>query len=130
VTATLHEVPLPPPERPEREHERRPDYEHVSIAVGASSVWVADVQRGAREFAGRHGSAISLEVELGDGRRLDVSGLRAGPGESFVTLCLDERELAVRLDRIVGVELAPAREGSPAFRVRQGGFGFGLGPSD
>jgi hypothetical protein len=125
VTATLHEVPLPPPERPEREHERRPDYEHVSIAVGASSVWVADVQRGARDFAGRRGSAVSLEVELADGRRLAVSRLRAGPGETFVTLCLDERELAVRLDRIVGVEFAPAGEGSPAFRVRETGFGFG-----
>jgi hypothetical protein len=124
MTATLHEIPLPPPERPEREHERRPDYEHVSIAVGASSVWVADVQRGARDFAGRHGSAVSLDVELADGRRLGVSGLRAGPGELFVTLCLDERELAVRLDRIVGVELARAREGSAAFRVRESGFGF------
>ncbi len=125
MSASLHEVPLPPPERPEREHERRPDYEHVSIAVGASSVWVADVQRGARDFAGRHGSAVSLDVELADGRRLSVSGLRAGPGETFVTLCLDERELAVRLDRIVGVELASAGEGSPAFRVRESGIGFG-----
>jgi hypothetical protein len=54
-----------------------------------------------------------------------VSGLRAGPGETFVTLCLDERELAVRLDRIVGVELAPAGEGSPVFRARESGVGFG-----
>jgi hypothetical protein len=123
---SLHEVPLPPPEKPEREHERRPDYEQASIAVGASSVWVADVQRTARDFARRLGAEISLDVELDDGRRLDVSGLRPGPGEMFVTLSLDERELAVRLDRVVAVEFSPAREGARAFHVRESGFGFAV----
>jgi hypothetical protein len=126
MVASLHEVPIPPPERPERERERRPDLERASIAVGTSSIWVADVQRAARELALRHGGAISLEVELEDGRRLAVAALRSGPGETFVTLCLDDRELAVRLDRVAGVELARARHGQHVFRTRESGVGFDL----
>jgi ribosome maturation factor RimP len=79
------------------------------------------VHRSARDFARRHGDAIALDVELEDGRRLGVSELRSVRGETFVTLSVDERELAVRLDRIVGVELTPARAGARRFRTREAG---------
>lgn len=128
MTQAVHEVPLPPPEKPERERERRPDYEQVTIAVGAASIWVADVQRSARDFANRYDGAVGLTIELDDGRRVQARDLRAGPGEGFVTLRVAEggldRELGVRLDRTAGVELAPARNGEASFCVRKSGFGF------
>ena len=120
--AVLHEVPLPPPEKPEREHTRSPDYERASITVGAAGSWVGDVHRAVRELAERTGADVGLTVELADGRRLEAHDLRAGPGDGFVTVCLDGRELALRLDRILGLELGPA--GETPFRVRDAGFGF------
>lgn len=121
----VHEIPLPPPEKPERERGRSPELERATIGVGAASMWIADVQRGARELAQRCG-AVALTIELDDGRRLEVRDLRSGPGDGFVTFLLaDERELGVRLDRLVGVELAPAAQNERAFRVRRRDVGFG-----
>jgi hypothetical protein len=121
MAAVLHEVPLPPPDKPERERTRNPQYE-TTISVGAAGAWVADVHRAARELAGRSGGGVAVAVELEDGRRLEAFDLRTGPGDGFVTLSLDGSELAVRLDRVVGVELAPT--GEAHFRVRDAGFGF------
>jgi hypothetical protein len=125
MPARLHEVPLPPPEKPEREHRRDPAYEQAAIGIGPASAWVADVHRDARELARRVRGPIQLEVELEDGRRVAVTALRAGPGATFVTFGTgEERELAVRLDRIATVELAPARGDARPFRTRERGVGF------
>jgi hypothetical protein len=125
MVATLHEVPLPPPEKPERKEERRPEFEGPSIRVGEASVWVADVQRAARDLVDRRGADVALTIELVGGDRVEVSELHAGPGEGFVTLvCGDERELAVRLDQIARVELTAAAEPARAFRPRGGAVGF------
>jgi hypothetical protein len=55
--------------------------------------------------------------------------VRPGPGEAFVTLSFftdeKERELAVPLERIVAVELAPAKEDGETFRHRRVDVGFG-----
>ena len=129
--AHLHEVPLPPPEKPKRERERRPEYEGPTVEIGAASVWVADLQRNASEFAERHGGSVSLTIELDDGRRVDVGDLRAGPGHGFVTLRFvaedAERELSIRLDRVARVELASATRDGTAFRFRRVDVGFGSG---
>src|SRR5215208_3158907 len=118
--AHLHEVPLPPPEKPTRERERRPEYEGPTVEIGAASVWVADLQRSASEFAERHGGSVSLTIELDDGRRVDVDDLRAGPGQGFVTIRFvadeAERELSIRLDRVSRVELAPLAHEGTGFR--------------
>jgi hypothetical protein len=120
------EVPLPPPEKPERRERRSPEYERASIAVGAASVWAADVHARARDLAGRRGSEVAVTIELDGGERVEVRELRAGPGEGFVTLGLgDERELAVRLDRIARVDLTPTSDRARAFRPRGGAVGFG-----
>lgn len=124
MTAHLHEVPLPPPQKPEREPQRDPAYEHAVIGVSPASVWAADVHRDARELEGRLGRPIALEVALDDGRRLAVTALRPGPGATFVTFGTGEREVAVRLDRVAGIELAPADESAPVFRTRARGVGF------
>ena len=125
----LHEVPLPPPEKPKRERERRPEYEGPTIEVGGAAVWVADLQRSAADLARRHGGSVSLTIELDDGRGIEVRDLRAGPGSGFVTLgVVDdqvEREIAVRLDRVAGVELTAAKENANAFRFRRVDVGFG-----
>src|SRR5207247_1677935 len=47
MVAKAHEVPLPPPEQPERRRRRDPAFERPSIAVDGASVWVADVRRSA-----------------------------------------------------------------------------------
>jgi hypothetical protein len=121
----LQEVPLPPPQKPEREERRTPEFEGATVVVDAASVWVADVRRSARDFARRHGdTSVALTVELVDGSRIPVGDLRAGPGEGFVTLSLDDRELAVRLDRVASIEVAPAGAEGRAFRVRGGHVGF------
>jgi hypothetical protein len=124
MTARLHEVPLPPPEKPERERERNPVYEHAVIGVSPASVWVADVHRDARELERRLGRPIALEVALEDRRKLAVTALRPGPGATFVTFGTGEREVAVQLDRVAGIELGPADEGAPVFRTRARGVGF------
>jgi hypothetical protein len=125
MPARLHEVPLPQPEKPERDHRRDPAYEQAAIGIGAASAWVADIHRDARELARRVGGLIALEVELENGTRLAVTALRAGPGTTFVTFGVEEeRELAVRLDRVAIVELAPASADSPRFRTRERGVGF------
>ena len=125
----LHEVPLPPPEKPKRERERRPEYEGPTIEVGGASVWVADLQRSAADFARRHGDSVSLRIELDDGSGVEVRDLRPGPGHGFVTLGVAddgrEREIAVRLDRVTGVELAPVKDPSKAFGFRRVDVGFG-----
>jgi len=127
----LHEVPLPPPEKPEREPERRPEYEGPTVTIGAASVWVADLQRSAAEFARRHGGSVELTIELDEGRRVNARAIRPGPGEGFVTLRVagdgEERELSVRLDRVLGVELASAKDDGTAFRIRRVDVGFGRG---
>lgn len=124
-----HEIPLPPPEKPKRERERRPEYEGPTVTIGAASIWVADLQRSAADFARRHGTSTTLTIELDEGRRIDVRDVRPGPGEAFATLSFTvdegERELAVRLDRIIGVELAPAKDDSETFRFRRVDVGFG-----
>ena len=129
--ARLHEVPLPPPEKPTREQERRPEYEGPTVEIGAASVWVGDLQRNASEFAERHGGSVALVIELDDGRRVEVGELRAGPGNGFVTFRYiaddAERELSVRLDRVARVELAPATREGTAFRFRRVDVGFGSG---
>ena len=129
--AHLHEVPLPPPEKPERERQRRPEFEGPTLTVGAASAWVADLQRAAADFARRHGGSIMLALELGDGRRLVAREVRAGPGEGFVTLRHtvdgEERELGVRMDRIAAVELAPAAGDAERFTYRRADVGFGSG---
>jgi hypothetical protein len=125
VVAHAHEVPLPPPEKPEREEERDPRFERASISVGAASAWVADLRRRAHAFAAEHDDArVAITVELGDGQRLVARELSAGPGEGFVTVTLPGRELAVRLDRVAAVELAVATDGDEEFRVRGGTVGF------
>ena len=72
---------------------------------------------------------MTLTVELDDGRRIGVRDLRPGPGEAFVTFSFaadeGERELGVRLDHIVGVELAPAEGDGERFRFRRVDVGFG-----
>jgi hypothetical protein len=124
--ATMHEVPLPPPQKPEHEPLRVPDFERSTVAVGAASVWVADIRRSARDFAQRHGGAsVALTLELVDGSRLPVADLRAGPGEGFVTLSLAERELGLRLDRIAAIELVPVGGDEHGFRIRGADVGFG-----
>ena len=124
----VHEVPLPPPEKPEREERRKPEFERTTVAVDAASIWVADVHRSAREFARRHDCAdVALTLENVGGTRVGVSELIAGPGEGFVTVRLPERELAFRLDRIAGIELVRASPERDAFRVRGGLLGFGDG---
>jgi hypothetical protein len=125
ITAELQEVPLPPPQKPEREERRTPEFERASVVVDAASVWVADVHRSARDFARRRGDTnVALTVELVDGSRIPVGDLRAGPGEGFVTLSVDDRELGVRLDRIAAIELVPTDGEERAFRVRGGDVGF------
>jgi hypothetical protein len=125
MSARLHEVPLPPPEKPEREHRRDPAFEQAVIGVGPASAWVADVHRDARDLALRVGGPVALEVELDGGRRFAVTSLRAGPGTTFVTFGTEGREVAVRLERVATVELAPASAGSTPFRTRERGVGFG-----
>jgi hypothetical protein len=118
-------VPLPPPEKPEREEERDPKFERASISVGAASAWVADLRRSVQLFAEEHGdAAVAVTFELDDGTRIGVRDLSAGPGEGFVSVRLPERELAVRLDRIVAVEIAAATDSGDAFRLRGGRVGF------
>jgi hypothetical protein len=127
--AQVHEIPLPPPEKPEREPTRRPEYEGPMVTIGAASIWVADLQRSAADFARRHAGVITLTLELDDGRRVDARDVRPGPGEGFVTLRIfegaEERELSVRLDHVAGVELAPSTEAGNAFRFRRVDVGFG-----
>lgn len=125
MRAALHEVPLPPPEQPEREPRRDPAYEQGAIGVSPASAWVADVHRNARDLSLRIGGPVRLEVELEDGRRLVVTALRAGPGNTFVTLGVGERDFSVRLDRVNAVDFASADEGAAPFRTRERGVGFG-----
>ncbi|HEY3181846.1 MAG TPA: hypothetical protein VGJ77_03350 [Gaiellaceae bacterium] len=125
IPGVAQEVPLPPPQKPEREERRSPEFERATVVVDAASVWVADVHRRARDFARRHGDAlIALTLELVDGSRVPVGDLQAGPGEGFVTLSLDDRELGVRLDRIAAIELTLAGDEERAFRIRGGDVGF------
>jgi hypothetical protein len=131
--AQVHEIPLPPPEKPKREPERRPEYERPTVTIGAASVWVADLQRSAADFVRRHGgAAVVLTIELDDGRRLDARDVRPGPGDGFVTFLVagdeDERELGLRLDRVAGIELAAAKDDAEAFRLRRVDVGFGRVP--
>src|SRR5207247_2752199 len=112
MVAKAHEVPLPPPEQPERRRRRDPAFERPSIAVDGASVWVADVRRSARELARReNGAPVALTIELDDGTRVNARVLVAGPGEAFVTVSLADRELALRLDRIPPHELTRAPAG-------------------
>jgi len=126
MVAKTHEIPLPRPEEPEREQRRDPAFERTSIAVGAASVWVADVRRSARELARReNGAPLALTIELDDGTRVNAHDLVAGPGESFVTVRLADRELALRLDRIARLELTRAPAGGESLRVTGASVGFG-----
>jgi len=125
VASVRHEVPLPPPEKPERERRRSPAYEAATIAVGEAGAWVADIHRSARDFARCKRADVAITIEFADGRRVAARDLRTGPGEGFVTLCEDARELSVRLETIRWVELAPVTAGGTPFRLRESGFGFG-----
>ena len=109
------------PSQPER---REPAFERASVAVGAASVWVADVQRNARELARRLGAPVALTIALDDGTSVGARELLTGPGEGFVTVRLDDRELALRLDRVARVELARATGEDDAFVARGASLGF------
>ena len=123
--SVAEEVPLPPPQKPEREEQRAPSFERASIAVGAASAWVADVRRSVHAFAhDRAAARVTVILELDDGTRLVARGLAAGPGEGFVTVALSDRELAVRLDRVASVEIGVAAGDDDAFRLRGGPVGF------
>jgi hypothetical protein len=122
------EVPLPEPQKPEREPERRPTHELRGLSLDEASVWVADLRQRLRDFSRRNaGASLRVAVVPADGERVPVIDVQAGPGAGYVTLLLarHDQQLIIRLDQILRLELAVADEAAEdRFRGPGPGFGF------
>jgi hypothetical protein len=134
MTRSTHElppeVPLPEPQKPEREPKRRPTYELRGLALDEASVWVADLRQRLRDFARRNaGASLHVAVVSADGERLPVTDVQAGPGAGYVTLLMarQDQQLIIRLDQILRLELAVADE-TAEDRFRGPGSDFGFVP--
>lgn len=122
------EVPLPEPQKPEREPERRPAHELRGLSLDEASVWVADLRQRLRDFARRNaGAPLRVAVVAADGERIPVTDVQAGPGAGYVTLLVAgrDRQLMIRLDQILRLEVAVAEEAAEdRFRGPGPEFGF------
>jgi hypothetical protein len=132
VTRSTHElsleVPLPEPQKPEREPERRPTHELRGLALDEASVWVAGLRQRLREFSRRNaGASLHVAVISSDCERVPVTDVQAGPGAGYVTLSMarQDQQLIIRLDQILRIELAVADEtAEDRFRGSGSDFGF------
>lgn len=121
-------VPLPEPQKPEREPERRPTHELRGLSLDEASVWVADLRQRLRDFSRRNaGASVCVAVVRADGERVPVTDVQAGPGAGYVTLLVVRRDqqLIIRLDQILRLELAVADEAAED-RFRRPGPDFGF----
>jgi len=128
MTELPPEVPLPGPEKPVREPERRPTHGLRRLSVDEASVWVADLRQRLREFSRRNAAAsVRVAVVSADGERVPVTDVRAGPGAGYVTLLVarQDQQLILRLDQILRLELAVADE-TAEDRFRRPGAAFGF----
>jgi hypothetical protein len=121
-------VPLPEPQKPEREPERRPAHELRGLALDEASVWVAGLRQRLLDFSRRNaGASLHVAVVSSDGERVPVADVQAGPGAGYVTLSMarQDQQLIIRLDQILRLELSVADEtAEERFRGRGSDFGF------